>query len=65
MAAAAEATPVESGATQLSLATAGYDKFVAYLERTGADPRLASVMTAFTEHAGTGYEHGPLAARTT
>ncbi len=56
-AAAAEATPARSGATQLSLAAAEYEKFAQYLERTGADPRLAAVMTAFTEHAGSGYEH--------
>lgn len=54
---AARTVPASGGATQLSLAAAEYDKFVQYLERTGADPRLAAVMTAFTEHAGAGYEH--------
>ncbi len=54
---AAEATGVSSGAAQLALAAAEYEKFVLYLERTGADPRLAAVMTAFTEHAGAGYQH--------
>jgi SEC-C motif len=56
-AAAAEATRAKSGATQLSLTAAQYERFAQYLERTGADPRLAAVMTAFTEHAGSGYEH--------
>jgi hypothetical protein len=53
----ANTIPPSSGATQLSLAAAEYEKFVQYLERTGADPRLAAVMTAFTEHAGAGYQH--------
>lgn len=53
----ANATPASSGAAQLSLAAAEFEKFVQYLERTGADPRLAAVMTAFTEHAGAGYQH--------
>ena len=59
MADAADAATVSAsgGATQLSLAAAAQEKFVQYLERTGADPRLAAVMTAFTEHAGAGYEH--------
>ena len=52
---AAEATRTSSGATQLSLAAAQYERFAGYLEGTGADPRLAVVMTAFTEHAGAGY----------
>ncbi len=56
MAVAADTAPAGSGAA-LSLAAAAYEKFVQYLERTGADPRLAPVMTAFTEHAGAGYEH--------
>lgn len=56
-AAGAEATPAGSGATQLSLAAGEYQKFAQYLERAGADPRLAAVMTAFTEHAGPGYKH--------
>lgn len=56
-AAAANTTPAGGGAAQPSLAAADYEKFVQYLERTGADPRLAAVMTAFTEHAGTGYKH--------
>jgi hypothetical protein len=56
-AAAANTTPASSGATQPSLAAADYEKFVQYLGRTGADPRLAAVMTAFTEHAGAGYKH--------
>jgi tetratricopeptide (TPR) repeat protein len=49
MAAAAAAV---GGATRPSLATAEYEKFAQFLERTGSDPRLAAVMTAFTEHAG-------------
>jgi SEC-C motif len=53
----AQAAAAGSGATRLSLAAADYAKFAQYLERTGADPRLAAVMTAFTEHAGAGYEH--------
>jgi SEC-C motif len=56
-AAAAEAAPASSAATQLSLAAAEYGKFAQYLERTGADPRLAAVMTAFTQHAGSWPEH--------
>jgi tetratricopeptide (TPR) repeat protein len=54
---AAQAIPASSGAVQLSLAAADYEEFARYLEWTGADPRLAPVMTAFTEHAGTGYKH--------
>jgi tetratricopeptide (TPR) repeat protein len=57
VAAAGEASPASSSAAQLSLAAADYEKFVQYLERTGADPRRASVMTAFTQQAGAGYEH--------
>jgi hypothetical protein len=53
----ANATSASGGATQRGLAAAEYEKFVQYLERTGADPRLAAVMTAFTEHAGAGYKH--------
>lgn len=56
-AAAAQPPPASSRGTQLSLVAGEYEKFVRYLERTGADPRLAAVMTAFTEHAGTGDEH--------
>jgi hypothetical protein len=52
---AAEATRTSSGATQPSLAAAQYEKFAAFLERTGADPRLAVVMTAFTEQAEAEY----------
>jgi uncharacterized protein YecA (UPF0149 family) len=51
---AAEAARATSGAEQPSLAAANYEKFAQYLERTGADPRIAAVMTAFTEDAGTG-----------
>lgn len=54
---AARTVPGGSGATRPSLAAAEYEKFIQYLERTGADPRLAAVMTALTEHAGAGYEH--------
>jgi len=56
-ASAAGRVPAGGGAAQLSLSAGDYEKFVQYLERTGADPRLAAVMTAFTEHAGAGYEH--------
>src|SRR5215469_12724005 len=48
---AAEAARTSSGATQRSLAAAQYERFAGFLERTGADPRLAVVMTAFTEQA--------------
>jgi hypothetical protein len=57
VAAAGETSPASGSAARLSLAAAEYEKFAQYLERTGADPRLASVMTAFTQHAGAGYEH--------
>jgi tetratricopeptide (TPR) repeat protein len=58
MAAAADAALARSGGAQLSLAAADYEKFVQYLERTGADPRLASVMTDYTEHPGSGHRSG-------
>jgi len=50
----AEATRTSSRATQLSLAAAQYERFAGFLEQIGADPRLAVVMTAFTEHAEAG-----------
>jgi tetratricopeptide (TPR) repeat protein len=53
---AAEAAPAGSGDARLSLAAADYEEFARYLERTGADPRLAQVMTAFTGHAGAGHQ---------
>jgi tetratricopeptide (TPR) repeat protein len=55
--AAAIAVPASGGAARLSLAAAGYERFVHFLEQSGGDPRLAGVMTAFTEQAGAGYNH--------
>lgn len=40
----------------LALAAADFTQYVMFLERTGADPRLPAVLTAFTSHAGSGYE---------
>jgi len=55
--AGAAPTPAGTGAAQVLLAHADFAKFVAYLERTGADPRLSTVQTAFTRHAGAGYAY--------
>ena len=53
------------GSTEpLLLAHADFTKFTAYLENSAADPRLSSVQTAFTRHAGAGYHYpAHLAAR--
>jgi hypothetical protein len=55
----AGAAPVTAvtGAAQVLLAHADFAKFAAYLETTGADPRLSTVQTAFTRHAGAGYAY--------
>ena len=45
------------GAARLLLAHADFDKFTAYLEHAGADPRPSPVQTAFTRHAGAGYHY--------
>jgi hypothetical protein len=42
---------------RLLLAHADFAKFAAYLEHSGADPRLSAVQTAFTFHAGAGYHY--------
>jgi hypothetical protein len=55
--AGAAATTPGTGAAQMLLAHADFAKFVAYLQNTGADPRLSTVQTAFTRHAGAGYAY--------
>jgi len=45
------------GTARLLLAHADFAKFTAYLEEAGADPRLSTVQTAFTRHAGAGYHY--------
>ncbi len=54
---ASDAARARGGAAQLSVAAAEYEMFAQYLERTGADPRLAAVMTAFTDHARSAPQH--------
>jgi hypothetical protein len=54
---AAAATTAGSSAPQVRLAHADFAIFAAYLEKTGADPRLSTVQTAFTRHAGAGYAY--------
>jgi hypothetical protein len=49
--------PGPAGGTALLLAHADFPKFAAYLTRSGADPRLSTVQTAFTRHAGAGYRY--------
>ncbi len=46
-----------AGTPRLLLTHADFAKFTAYLERAGADPRLSTVQTAFTRHAGAGYQY--------
>lgn len=45
------------GAARLLLAHADFAMFAAYLEQAGADPRLSTVQTAYTRHAGAGYHY--------
>ncbi len=42
---------------QLTLTPAEFGRFAQYLENTRADPRLAGVMTAFTQQADPAYRH--------
>ncbi|HEV2240328.1 MAG TPA: SEC-C domain-containing protein [Streptosporangiaceae bacterium] len=55
--AGAAATTPGTGAAQMLLAHADFARFVAYLQNTGASPRLSTVQTAFTRHAGAGYAY--------
>lgn len=49
--------PAGTAGAQVLLAHADFAKFVAWLEKTGADPRRSAVQMAFTRHAGAGYAY--------